>query len=109
MKTRTWIGAVVLATVGVGANAVAQESPIAKAEASISADRIREQVKFVSDDAFEGRYPGLRGGALAAKYVGSQFATDGLQPGGDNGTFFQQVNFVGMTAVPAETSYKLEP
>ncbi len=86
----------------------AQESPIAKAEALISPERMREQVKFISDDAFEGRYPGLRGGELAAKYIASQFAMYGLQPAGDNGTFLQQVNFVGMKAIPAETSFTLE-
>src|ERR1700760_1627776 len=74
----------------------AQET-IAKAEASISPDRLREQDKFISDDMFEGRYPGLRGGELAAKYIATQFALMGLQPAGDNGTYLQQVDFVGMT------------
>ncbi|HEY4358700.1 MAG TPA: M28 family peptidase [Acidobacteriaceae bacterium] len=109
MLKQEWMVAALLASVGMCASAMAQGTPIAKAEASISADRIREQVKFVSDDMFEGRYPGLRGGELAAKYIASQFAMYGLQPGGDNGTFLQQVNFVGMTAVPAETSFRLEP
>ncbi len=87
----------------------AQETPIAKAEGMISPERMREQVKFISDDDFEGRYPGLRGGELAAKYIASQFAMYGLQPAGDNGTFLQQVNFVGMKAIPAETSFTLDP
>ena len=89
--------------------AISQQSPIVKAEAMISPDRMREQVKFISDDAFEGRYPGLRGGELAAKYIASQFAMYGLQPAGDNGTFLQQVNFVGMKAIPAQTSFELQP
>jgi Zn-dependent M28 family amino/carboxypeptidase len=84
-------------------------APVARMEASVSADRIREQDKFISDDLFEGRYPGLRGGELAAKYIATQFALMGLKPAGDNGTFLQQVNFVGMKAVPAETKFKLEP
>jgi Zn-dependent M28 family amino/carboxypeptidase len=33
----------------------------------------------------------------------------GLKPAGDNGTFLQQVAFVGMKAVPAQTSFTLEP
>ena len=86
----------------------AQET-ISQAEASISPNRLREQDKFVSDDLFEGRYPGLRGGQLAATYIASQFAQYGLKPAGDNGTFLQQVNFVGMTAKPAETSFTLAP
>ncbi len=104
--------AVALAFVGAGGSAWAQQTGatgIAKAEASVSADRIRELDKFVSDDLFEGRYPGLRGGELAAKYIATQFALEGLTPAGDNGSYFQQVNFVGMKAVPDETKFTLEP
>jgi len=102
--------ALALALLAVTIPALAQTStPLSRAEASISADRIREQDKFISDDLFEGRYPGLRGGELAAKYIATQFALAGLQPAGDNGTFLQQVNFVGMKAVPAETKFEFVP
>jgi Zn-dependent M28 family amino/carboxypeptidase len=86
-----------------------QTTPLAKAEASVSADRIREQDKFISDDLFEGRYPGLRGGELAAKYIATQFALMGLTPAGDNGTYLQNINFVGMKAVPDKTTFELKP
>jgi len=97
-----------------GARAIRAQSSavgptIAKAESSIDPARIREQDKFISDDLFEGRYPGLRGGELAAKYIATQFALEGLKPAGDNGTFFQQVNFVGMKVDPEKTSFVLEP
>lgn len=82
---------------------------IRAAEAEVSAARIRAQVKFISDDLFEGRYPGLRGGELAAKYVATQFALDGLKPAGDNGTYFQEVHFVGLKIRPAETSMEFVP
>ena len=82
---------------------------IAAAEASVSAERIRAQDRFISDDLFEGRYPGLRGGELAAKYIATQFALYGLKPAGDDGTFLQQVNFVGMKVDPAATKFVLEP
>ena len=75
----------------------------------MSAENIREQDKFISDDLFEGRYPGLRGGELAAKYIATQFALYGLKPAGDNGTYFQQINFVGMKVVPEKTMYSLVP
>jgi Zn-dependent M28 family amino/carboxypeptidase len=84
-------------------------TPLARAEALVSASNIRAQDKFISDDLFEGRYPGLRGGELAAKYIATQFALDGLEPAGDNGTYFQQVNFVGMKVDPEQTSFILEP
>src|SRR5271169_1220606 len=102
-----WISALM---VGVVAQTLAQKPAphaggIAAAEASVSAENIREHDKFISDDLFEGRYPGLRGGELAAKYIATQFALYGLTPAGDNGTYLQQVNFVGMTAKPAGTSF----
>jgi Zn-dependent M28 family amino/carboxypeptidase len=58
---------------------------------SISADRIREHVRFLSLDLLEGRGPGTRGDQLAAQYIATQFALAGLKPAGDNGTFFQSV------------------
>ena len=102
-------GALALVSGGLMVQAQSAVSPIAKAEASIDAARIREQDKFISDDLFEGRYPGLRGGELAAKYIATQFALEGLKPAGDNGTFFQQVNFVGLKVEPEKTSFVLEP
>ena len=97
--------------VGCSAMAHAQTTPITsgiqRAEAGVSAANIREQVKFISDDLFEGRYPGLRGGELAAKYIATQFALYGLKPAGDNGTYLQQINFVGMKAKPTETAFTI--
>jgi Zn-dependent M28 family amino/carboxypeptidase len=79
------------------------------AEASINSENIRAQVKFLADDLLEGRGPGLRGSEIAAKYIATQFALDGLKPAGDNGTYLQQINFVGMNAIPAKTTLALLP
>ena len=78
-------------------------------EATIDPERIRAHVQFLSDDLLEGRYPGLRGGELAAKFIATQFALYGLKPAGDNGTYFQNINFVGMKAIPGETSFSFIP
>ena len=79
------------------------------AEASIDPEKIRAHVRFLADDLLEGRGPGLRGSELAAKYIATQFALDGLKPGGDHATYFQQVKFVGMNAIPEKTRMELEP
>lgn len=110
MRNSSWVRGLAVLVLAGGASCGlgwAQET-IQRAEASISANRLREQDKFISDDLFEGRYPGQRGGQLAATYIASQFAQYGLKPAGDNGTFFQQVNFVGMTVKPEETAFALE-
>lgn len=102
-----------LLCVGFGTGVVAQAQvlpPAAKAaEASIDAEKIRAHVKFLADDLLEGRGPGVRGGDLAAKYIATQFALDGLKPGGDNGTYFQQINFFGVTAKRVATTFSIMP
>jgi Zn-dependent M28 family amino/carboxypeptidase len=93
------------------AAAFAQAIPpaVKAAEASIDGEKIRAHVKFLSDDLMEGRGPGLRGSELAAKYIATEFALYGLKPGGDDGTYLQEINFVGMNAIPAKTTFSLLP
>jgi Zn-dependent M28 family amino/carboxypeptidase len=79
------------------------------AEASIDPEKIRAHVKFLSDDLLEGRGPGLRGSEIAAQYIATQFALYGLKPGGDNGTYLQQINMVGMNAIPEKTTMSIIP
>jgi Zn-dependent M28 family amino/carboxypeptidase len=82
---------------------------VKSAEASIDPEKIRAHVKFLSDDLLEGRGPGTRGGQLAAEYIATQFALDGLKPAGDNGTYMQMVNFVGTKTIGDKTHFSLVP
>jgi Zn-dependent M28 family amino/carboxypeptidase len=70
---------------------------------TISPERIRGHVRFLSLDLLEGRGTGQRGGDIAAEYMATQFAQYGLKPAGDNGTFLQKVPLVGITATPQTT------
>ncbi len=101
-------GAVLQRCLAAQQGASASPAPLLQAEAAVSADRIRETDRFISSDLFEGRYPGLRGGDLAGEYIADQFAAAGLLPAGTDG-YKQQVNFVGMKAVPEQTSFVLQP
>src|SRR6266436_1033596 len=74
----------------------------------IDAQRIRAHVRFLSHDLLEGRGTGQRGGDIAAEYIATQFALDGLKPAGDNGTYMQKVPMVGITLAP-ETTFSLVP
>src|SRR5437867_11909765 len=69
----------------------------------IDPERIRAHVRFLSHDLLEGRGTVQRSGDIAAEYIATQFALDGLQPAVDNGTFLQKVPRVGVTAYPAAT------
>ncbi len=67
------------------------------AEQEINATSLVAHLRMLSSDAFEGRAPATRGGQLAQEYLATQMAALGLQPAGDNGTFFQQVPIVEAT------------
>src|SRR5580692_11530171 len=67
---------------------------------SISPERIREDVKYLSSDLLEGRGVGQRGGDLATQYIADQFAKAGAKPAGDKGTYFQKVSLVGIDPQP---------
>jgi Zn-dependent M28 family amino/carboxypeptidase len=69
----------------------------------VDPERIRAHVRFLAHDLLEGRGTGQRGGDIAAEYIATQFALDGLQPAGDDGTFLQKVPMVGVTPDPATT------
>jgi hypothetical protein len=54
---------------------------------------LQTHVEFLSSDALEGRLTGTLGEKLAAQYIAAVFHYLGLEPAGDNGTFFQDFNF----------------
>ena len=58
---------------------------------TVRPDAIRAYMRFLADDALEGRKPGTRGFALAANYVQTQLEALGMQPAGDNHTYWQAV------------------
>jgi len=83
--------------------------PDAAADASkihVDPEKIRAHVEFLSSDLLEGRGTGQHGGDLAADYIAKQFASYGLKPGGDNGTYFQNVPMMEVKTLP-ETSFTL--
>jgi Zn-dependent M28 family amino/carboxypeptidase len=59
-----------------------------------SAQRIEADVRFLADDLLEGREAGTRGFDLAALYVAAQYRLIGLEPAGEDGSYFQRVPMV---------------
>ena len=74
----------------------------------IDPHRIGDHVRFLANDLLEGRGPGTRGGDIAANYIATQFALYGLKPAGDNGSFLQKVDFVGVKTLTGTTA-SLQP
>ncbi len=56
---------------------------------SITAEKLREHVDVLSDDSFEGREAGSRGGRAAAGYLVKRFQQAGSEPAGEGGSYFQ--------------------
>lgn len=78
------------------------EAPVAETSAyapsaqalSEGAQRIQADVAYLAADAREGRAAGSPGFDQAAEYVAERFKKLGLEPAGDNGTFFQRVPMI---------------
>jgi len=111
------IAGAALGAAGSGALAAAGKDPaaelglpatVAATMRGIDAERIRAHVRYLSDDLLEGRGTGTRGGDIAAKYIATQFALDGLKPAGDNGGYLQKIEFTGVHTLPA-TALSLQP
>ncbi|RLS33994.1 MAG: M20/M25/M40 family metallo-hydrolase [Planctomycetota bacterium] len=69
--------------------------PLVAAEASAARTGIRaaeagRHVQALSDDAFEGREGGSRGGRAAGAYIVETLRGLGIDPAGDEGTYFQR-------------------
>ncbi len=71
---------------------------------TVTSQSLMAHIRFLSDDLLEGRAPGTRGDKLAQTYIATQMQLMGLQPGGENGTYFQRVPIV---AIKTDKSAKL--
>src|SRR5215475_16134242 len=61
--------------------------------------KMRERVKRLSADDFEGRGPGTEGGKRAAQYIADELKSIGVKPA-NKGSYFQNVKLVGVKADP---------
>lgn len=72
----------------VAAGPLAAQTP---AEPLLDPAAIRRHVEILSSDAFFGRGPGEAGETATVDYLVARFREAGLQPGGENGTWYQDV------------------
>jgi hypothetical protein len=59
-------------------------------------------VRFLADDALQGRAAGSFGERCAGDFIAARLESIGLQPGGENGTFFQDVALASRLAHSAD-------
>jgi hypothetical protein len=73
-------------------SSIAGSGPIVTTAAISEAD-LRHRLFLIADDSMMGRESGSLGNYKTADYVASEFRRLGLEPAGDNGTYFQTVPF----------------
>ena len=68
------------------------------AEQTITADLMRDYVRELSDDKYEGRGPGSRGDSSARQYLVAEMEKLGLEPAAADGSWEQTFSLVGLTS-----------
>ncbi|MCG9126810.1 M28 family peptidase [Candidatus Poribacteria bacterium] len=70
---------------------------------------IQEHVEFLADDMLEGRMTGSDGAKRAADYIVEKFRELNLQPGGEQGGFFQTFEFTaGRNVITEENRFNIQ-
>ncbi len=65
-------------------------------QSSITPNVLRGWLTYLASDQLEGRATFSEGLGLAAAYIAGQLKQAGVKPAGDNGTYFQRVNVLGV-------------
>jgi hypothetical protein len=65
----------------------------AESSPAITTAELQHHVSALSSDVTEGRLSGTPGEKIATSYVARSFRSIGLEPAGDNGTYFQEFGF----------------
>ncbi|NBB52248.1 M28 family peptidase [Rhizobium sp. CRIBSB] len=87
-----------------GCATAGQSTPAASVQPAFSAERISSDIRTISDDTFQGRYPGTEGERMTLAWLQAQYEAMGLQPGGPNGQWLQEVRLNRYTPVAGAAS-----
>ncbi len=88
---------------GAAAMALILSAGLAQAQ-DFSAERISEEIHHISSDDFMGRYPGTEGERMTLAWLQAQYEEMGLEPGGPNGQWLQDVVLKRFTPVAGAAS-----
>src|SRR5215218_1273990 len=65
--------------------------------ADITVRDVMTRTYIIADDSMEGRDTGRRGGLRSATYIANELKRLGVEPAGDNGTYFQAIPWLSRT------------
>ncbi|RZJ04583.1 MAG: M28 family peptidase [Brevundimonas sp.] len=83
---------------GVAVAAVLMAAGMASAQ-DFSAARISDNIRTISADEYQGRYPGTEGERMVLSWLQAQYEAMGFQPGGPDGQWLQPVELKRYTPV----------
>lgn len=85
--------------------AVPESDDLSHVLEDVSGTAFRAHVEFLADDLLKGRDPGTEGYDLAALYVAAGLKSMGLEPAGEDGTYFQSPRFRVSRLVEGKVSF----
>ncbi len=88
---------------GVAVAAVLLSAGAASAQ-DFSAARISADIRTISADEYQGRYPGAEGERMVLAWLQAQYEAMGLEPGGPDGQWLQPVELKRFTPVAGATA-----
>ena len=93
---RKMMGGVAVAAVLLGAGMASAQD--------FSAERISNDIRTISADEYQGRYPGTEGERMTLAWLQAQYEAMGLEPGGPDGQWLQPVTLKRFTPVEGAAS-----
>ncbi len=89
------------------APAPANRPDFSTTEADITIDDLRQHIEYLASDELKGRLTGTPGEIEATAYVASVFEKIGLEPAGDDGSWFQPFEFTAGVNVGEDNALEL--
>ena len=74
----------------------------------ITSSDMRQHVEYLASDELQGRLTGTEGERLATQHVADAFEQYGLEPGGDDGGWFEEFEFTAGVAVGEDNAMTLK-
>jgi hypothetical protein len=95
--------ATLIALASAGCTGIAATSAPYRTTTAISPSDVKSRIYLVADDSMNGREAGAVGNFTMTSYIAKEMERLGLEPGGENGTWFQTVPMVRRSADTTST------
>jgi Zn-dependent M28 family amino/carboxypeptidase len=76
-------------------------------DSAITGDDLAWRIQTLASDEFEGRAPSTPGGIAASQWIADEMARAGMEPGGEDGSWFQRVPLVEATLQTDASSFEI--